>query len=199
MAMITSMEQPLGHEVGNANEIQESIEVLLGRGPDDLTELTLATGEIMLDLAGIEGGRSRLEDSIADRSALAKFEEVTAAQGGDIEMIRDPSLLPRAPNVAQIKASSAGYVQRCDALTIGTAATMLGAGREQQDDEIDPGVGITVKAKVGDDVSENEVLAEVRYSEESRWRAQREFLAGAWSIGAMHVDPPRLIVERVDP
>lgn len=198
VALITSMDQPIGNEVGNACEIAESITVLRGEGPSDLVELTLAFGEVMLDLARIDGGRGRLEDAIADGSALKKFLDVTRAHGGDTHMIEDPSLLPKAPLTAEITAKADGYVSRCDALTIGLAATRLGAGRETKEDVIDPGVGITLLAKVGDKVAVGDKLAEVRYSDPEKWESQRDALESAWKIISEPAKPPDLIIDRLD-
>lgn len=198
VALITSMDQPLGREVGNANEIKESIEILNGSGPDDVLELTLTLGEVMLELADIDGGRNRLGEAIASGDALNKFIEITEAHGGNSDQIRDPSLLPVAPHKTVITAETAGYVQVCDARTIGNAATRLGAGRERTDDVIDPGVGITVLAKIGDSVSSGDTLATVRYSDDSQWLALQDQLAGAWAIGPDPVNPPVLVIERID-
>jgi len=197
VVLITSMDQPLGHEVGNANEIRESVEVLQGSGPHDVTELTMALGEVMLELAGIDGGRGRLEDSISSGAGLSKLIEVTEAHGGNGDQIRDTSLLPVAPHQAVITADTSGYVQACDARIIGIAATRLGAGRERTDDVIDPGVGITVVAKIGDAVSPGDTLATVGYSDDSRWLAQQDQLGTAWVIGPEPAEPPPLVIERI--
>ncbi len=132
VALITSMDQPLGYEVGNANEIAESVAVLRGEGPEDITELTLALGEVMLDLAGVEGGRDRLEETISDGSALRKLADITRSHGGDPAVLEDVSQLASAPNTEQVIAAETGFVTRCDALTIGLATTRLGAGRERE-------------------------------------------------------------------
>lgn len=198
VALITSMDQPLGNEVGNANEIRESIDVLKGNGPDDVTELTLAFGEVMLELAGIEGGKDRLEEAIESGAALQKFIDVTVAQGGDPSVIEDTSLLPMASEEAVVEAPRSGVVNKCDALTIGLASTHLGAGRESMEDQIDPGVGVTILAKLGDRVKEGQVLARVAYSDETRWEAQRKFLASAWAIGYTDPETAPLILERIE-
>jgi pyrimidine-nucleoside phosphorylase len=198
IAFITSMEQPLGTEVGNANEIKESIEVLRGDGPDDVTELTMAFAEAMLGLGGVDGGRDRLSEAIESGAALDKLIEVTIAHGGDPKVIEDPSLLARAPLEAVLAAPYDGYVTRCDALTIGAASVRLGAGRAEKDDVIDPGVGVSVMAKLGERVSAGDPLAVIRYGDESRWAAQRQHLASAWQISSENVQPPRLIIERID-
>lgn len=198
VALITSMEQPLGAEVGNANEISESIAVLRGEGPADVVELTLTLGEVMLELAGIDGGRGRLEDAISSGDAARKFAEIIAAQGGDASVIDDPGILPMAPLEDSIVAPRGGFVTRCDALTIGVATTNLGAGRVSLEGEIDPGVGVTVLAKIGDRVSEGDTLARVRYSNERLWESNRAQLASAWNISGTHVAPPSLIIDRID-
>jgi len=198
VALITSMNQPLGQEVGNANEIRESVDVLKGTGPDDVTELTLAFGEVMLELAGLDGGKERLEGAIASGRAFDKFSELVEAHGGDSNQVRDTSLLPEAPHQAVLTASTTGYVQICDARTIGDAATRLGAGRERKDDVIDPGVGISVLAKVGDYVSEGDTLATIKYSDDSRWLAQQDHLSTAWVIGSERIVPGPLVLERID-
>jgi thymidine phosphorylase len=149
IALITDMTQPLENEVGNANDIAESIAVLRGEGPSDVTELTMALGEVMLELGDVEGGRDRLTEAITSGTALQKFIDVTVAHGGDPAVIDDPSLLAQAPNEAVITASVDGYVTRCDALAIGIAATRLGAGRERKEEIVDPGVEITLQAKIG--------------------------------------------------
>jgi len=197
VALITTMDQPLGHEVGNANEIRESVDVLRGQGPDDVTELTMAFGEVMLDLARVEGGRERLQKAIDSGDALQKLIDVTIAQGGDPRVLEDTSLLAVAQYEAVLEAPTDGFVTTCDALIIGMAATRLGAGRTSKKDVIDPGVGITVHAKVGDAVSAGDPLATVRYSDEERWEDRREGLASAWVIGPGPEAPRPLILEKV--
>ncbi|HEX6145127.1 MAG TPA: thymidine phosphorylase [Acidimicrobiia bacterium] len=199
VALISWMGQPLGREVGNANELKEAIDVLRGEGPDDVVELTLTLGEMMLDLAGIEGGRDTLTAAIDSGKALQKLTDVVVAQGGDPAAIENPDLLPVCPHEAVITAPRDGYVTRCDALTIGVVATRLGAGRERQEDTIDPGVGITLEAKVGDRVQSGQPLARARYSDTARWQAQETALASAWTIEDAAAEPQPLIVERVDP
>jgi pyrimidine-nucleoside phosphorylase len=198
IALITDMSQPLGKEVGNANEMAESIATLRGEGPDDITELTMALGEVMLELAGIEGGRDLLESKIESGEALEKFKEVIAAQDGDPSVVDDPSRLPRAPETATVNADRAGYVTRCNALTVGITATRLGAGRERADDVVDPGVGITLHKKLGDRVETGDALATVHYSKQKLWDTQRDKLTGAWTIEDEPEEPRPLVIERIE-
>ncbi len=198
VALITSMEQPLGREVGNANEIEESVAVLKGEGPDDVTELTLALAEVMLELAGIDGGRERLGEAVASGAALQKLKDVAAAHGGDTSVLDDTSLLEKAKHEAVITAPASGFVSRCDALTIGLAATRLGAGRERKEDDVDHGVGITLEAKIGDRVAHGDTLAVILFNDQARWDAQKERLAAAWSIQSEAPPPRDLVMERID-
>src|SRR5690606_7398023 len=108
-----------------------------------------------------DGGRDRLQTAIDDGSAFRKLVEVAEAHGGDTSVLEDLSLLASAPEEAVVTAPANGYVTRCDALTIGAVATRLGAGRERTDDDVDPGVGITLSKKLGDQVQEGEELARV--------------------------------------
>jgi len=192
VALLTDMDQPLGAEVGNANEIAESLAVLRGGGPPDLVALVLRLGEEMLLLGGVaadrEEARDRIEETIGSGRALATFRRVVAAQGGDPAVVDDPALLPLATGIHHVTSRRAGFVHRCDAATVGRAAVRLGAGRERKEDRVDPGVGITVHAKRGDRVASGDLLATVRFSDPDRLEACRALLEEAWVVD---VDPPR--------
>jgi pyrimidine-nucleoside phosphorylase len=186
VAVLTDMDQPLGREVGNANEIRESIEVLHGRGPDDVREVVLRLGAEMLMLGDIaaepDEARKYLLDAIHSGAAASKFEEVVAAQGGDPAVVSDPKLLPQPAHFSDIAAARSGLVTRCDAYVIGTAAVRLGAGRASKEDGIDPAVGITILKKIGDRVERGEPVARVGWNEQSRFGAARSLLDEAWEI-----------------
>ena len=201
MAILTNMDQPLGFEVGNANEIVESIDVLKGSGPADVVELVMRFGEDMLMIGGVAADRPSarilLESALADGSALDKFRDVIVAQGGDPAVVDDPSILPTAPNSYEVAAKKDGFVDRCDALAIGTAGVRLGAGRQTKDEDVDPGVGITIHAKVGDEVEEGDSLASVRYRDRSRLDAAIPLLDSAWEIAERPPEPYVLILGEV--
>lgn len=200
-AFLTSMETPLGREVGNASEVAESIRTLRGEGPPDLWEVTLTLGAEMLLLAKKASdeteARRRLTDVVRSGEAMDVFAAVVKAQGGDPRVVDNPSLLPTAPRRVQVKAQTTGWVKSCHALTVGVAAARLGAGRERKEDSIDPGVGITILAKPGDHVEKGQPLANITYREESRWRSVRSQLAEAWSITQQPPTLPVLVGERI--
>ena len=201
VAYLTAMDEPLGNEIGNANEIAESIAVLRGEGPDDIMDLVMTLGAEMLVLGGAapthEDAANRLHATIEDGSALAVFREVTITQGGNPAMIDDPSLLPRSSHEDTIKASSGGFVTACNALSLGLASVRLGAGRTAITDEVDHGVGITLHAKVGAEVVADDVLATVRYSDPDRAAAAADLLASAWTIDAGPAQSAPLVIEVV--
>ncbi|MGI9602856.1 MAG: thymidine phosphorylase [Acidimicrobiales bacterium] len=200
VALLTAMDQPLGAEVGNATEIVESVAVLRGEGPGDLTEVTMALGVEMLMLAGVatdsDDARNQLQQSIQSGSAMELFGRVVQAQGGDPAFITDPTVLPRAPHQVELPAPRSGVIDWCDARRVGVAAMRLGAGRQTKEDDIDPAVGITVLAKVGQSVTEGEPLAVLHYRDQDRLDVARPLAAAAWSIGDAADEPP-LIIERL--
>ncbi|MCU6710100.1 pyrimidine-nucleoside phosphorylase [Paenibacillus sp. J5C_2022] len=162
-AIISDMDQPLGFAIGNALEVAEAIQTLQGNGPDDLTELCLMLSSHMVVLGGKADGlkeaRKLLEDKLRSGEALGKFRELVSAQGGDVCIVENPELLPRAERLIEVKATEVGYVQAIEAEQLGLAAMRLGAGRATKDDAIDYAVGITLRKKVGDSVEAGETLA----------------------------------------
>ena len=203
VALLTAMDVPLGNEVGNANEIAESIAVLRGEGPADLVEVTMALGIEMLSVAGVETdpgrARSLLEGTRTSGKALEVFARVIEAQGGDPRVTEDPSsVLPRAPHRKDVTAEHAGFLQGLHALKVGVAAMRLGAGRERKEDTIDPAVGITVLVKPGVEVGVGQPILKLSYRHPARLEEALSVLAGAIEIGDEEPDSKPLILERVD-
>lgn len=200
VAFLTDMNQPLGDEIGNASEIRESLAVLRGEGPDDLTEITLVLGAEMLVLGGIhddsESARSALEQVVASGEALEMFRKVIVAQGGDASVVDRPELLATAPHQTDYLAEDSGVLQRCDALSLGTAAMRLGAGRERKEDDIDPGVGITVHHKIGDQVAAGDPLVTLHYTDNESLAQAQPLVNEAFIIGES-ASPEPLILERI--
>ncbi|MEE6725299.1 pyrimidine-nucleoside phosphorylase [Pediococcus acidilactici] len=162
MALISDMNQPLGNMVGNALEIQESIAILKGEGPEDITELVMTLGSQMVVLAKkaatLTEACAKLEEVVANGSALEVFRQMIIAQGGDPRVIEDPTLMPQAKYHFELPALQAGYVTKMAADEIGIAAMLLGGGRQAKTDVIDYAVGIELHKKVGDAVAEGESL-----------------------------------------
>jgi pyrimidine-nucleoside phosphorylase len=161
VCLISDMDQPLGHAVGNALEIREAIATLRGEGPGDFTELVVtATGHLLArsDL-GVDAaeGRRLAERSLTDGSAVDAYERWIAALGGDPA----ESALPNAPVVREVRAGRDGHVAQLGAIRVGQAAVRLGAGRRTKDDAIDHAVGIVCRRKRGDWVAAGDTLAEI--------------------------------------
>ena len=162
MAIISDMSQPLGNAIGNALELREAIETLNGHGPEDLTELVLTLGSQMVVLGQqaetLEEARRKLKQAIQDGTALAKFKQFIANQGGNPHIVDHPELLPQAQYKIEVPAQKTGTITEMIANDIGIASMMLGAGRQTKEDTIDLGVGIVLNKKVGDTVKEGEPL-----------------------------------------
>jgi pyrimidine-nucleoside phosphorylase len=201
-ALLTSMDQPLGRAVGNSVEVIESIEALKGRGPADLMEVTYALGALMLHLAGVAenapAARPRLEEAIANGSALARFRELVAAQGGDAGVVDDSTRLPRAPVVRAVVAPRDGFVTDVDPMGIAEAALHLGAGRANAAAAVDPAVGFTDLLKVGEPVRQGGRLCTVHARDDATAGAICGRVAAAFTIGTRRARPPRLIDEVIE-
>jgi pyrimidine-nucleoside phosphorylase/thymidine phosphorylase len=202
-ALLTAMDEPLGHAVGNALEVAEAVELLRGQGPADLREVTFELGAEMVRLAGLAPGRdpalAAVRRAVEGGAALARLREIVAAQGGDPAAVDDLSRLPRAPRRREVPAPAAGVVQAVDAEAVGLAAMALGAGRLRVEDRVDPAVGVVVRRKVGEPVERGEPLAVLhcgdRGSEPDAAVAER--VARAFRIGPERAAPGPLIRERI--
>lgn len=182
VAVISDMDQPLGHAVGNALEVKEAIETLQGGGPDDFRELCLVLGSQMLMAGGKarsrEEAEERLKGVIADGSALEKLAQFVEAQGGNPEAVYRPELLPRADIVKTVPAPVSGYVSHIACDEVGICSLILGGGRETKESRVDLSVGLVLHKKVGDCVKAGEPLAEIHANQEERAaEAIRRFLA----------------------
>ena len=188
VACITDMDQPLGRAVGNALEVKEAIALLKGGDALELRELCLTLGSCILTEAGAAendaAARVKLERGIADGTALAKFAEFIAAQGGDARAVYDTSLLPDAPVKLEVRSESAGYVQRIDAEGVGLVSMHLGGGRETAESGIDLAVGVILNKKRGDAVERGESIATIHARTPESAASAAELLKKAYTIGA---------------
>jgi pyrimidine-nucleoside phosphorylase len=176
--LMSDMDQPLGMAVGNSLEVAEAIQTLRGEGPEALTELCMMFGARMLILgeraADETEARLLLAEAVSSGRALERFREWVAAQGGDPRVADDLSLLPRARVSREIRALQSGYLARFDAEGVGRAGMVVGAGREHVGDAIDPGAGLVLAARVGDQVARGDVLCTMYAAEESLLDAGEE-------------------------
>ena len=202
-ALLTRMDQPLGLAVGNALEVKESIACLRGEGPADLMEVTYALTAEMLCLGGVCSNlveaRQRVEAAIADGSALAAFKQLVEAQGGDAGVIDEPTQLPQAAHTYDMlyTAEASAYVASIDALRVGEAARLLGAGRSHADAQIDLAVGIEFMKKAGDSIAEGDALCRLYYNDLATLEYARERMESAWSFSPTAVEVSNLVIDRI--
>lgn len=182
VAIISDMDQPLGLAVGNALEVKEAIDTLMGKGPADLMELCLVLGSNMVVLANkakdVEEARKLLLGVISDGSALEKLKEFIGAQGGNIAQIDNTDLLPKAKYIIEVKSESEGYVTKINSQKIGLIAMELGAGRATKEDKIDLAVGIVLNKKRDEKVNIGDVIAFIHSNNENKIeKARKDILA----------------------
>ena len=173
-ALITNMDIPLGNNIGNSLEVIEAVNTLNGSGPADFTEVCLNLAANMLYLAGmgsIEECMENAKAAIADGSALKRLAAMVEAQGGDPAYILDTENFEKAPFAYEVKAERAGYIVSMNTESCGIASSMLGAGRETKESEIDFTAGIIIQKKVGDYVEAGETMATMYTSKEALFTA----------------------------
>ena len=158
VAVITDMSQPLGRAIGNRLEILEAIEILQGKGREDISHFICELAQIMLGLADVEKTIEEIRQHLENGQALAKFEEMVAAQGGDLENLYRPV---KVAYVVEIPAQDAGVISALPAMEFGLYAMRLGAGRAVKSDDLDYETGIVFEKKVGDSVQKGEIVAKV--------------------------------------
>ena len=199
VALVTDMNQPLGVAVGNALEVRESVDVLLGRGPADVRELTLELAASMLVCAGTEpdlaAGRARARQALDSGGAWLRFLAMVEAQGGDRASVERPEGLAHAPVRAQAKTARTGRIQAIDTFGLGELAVALGAGRRAKEDAVDPRVGLMIHARLGGEVRAGDTLAELHLAADNPGAVARA--AACFTVGNETLPEPALILERV--
>lgn len=199
-ALITDMDKPLGHNIGNSLEVAESIAVLKGKGPADLTEVCLQLASNMLVLAGkgtLTECRAMAERTLQDGTAFVKCCQMFAAQGGDVEMVKDPDKLRKAAYSYKITARENGYIVKNDVEKIGNASVLLGAGRIQKEDSIDFAAGIVMHKKLGDMVRSGDAICTFYADDPALFAAAEEMYRGGLVIDAQPPKLPPLVYARV--
>jgi len=201
VALITDMNQPLGRAAGHAVEVIESIEVLSGRGPADLRELSLALSAWMFYLGertkNIEEGRRLAETMIATGQAKNKFRQGIKLQGGDERVVDEPQRLPKARSHVEVRSTTSGFITGTFCEQFGIALAILGGGREKKEDSIDHAVGLEFYKRVGERVEKDEPLAAIHYNSGARLTEARDLITGSYLIGAEPPAHPLPLVRRI--
>jgi pyrimidine-nucleoside phosphorylase len=201
VALITDMDQPLGQMAGHANEVWESVEVLKGRGPADLRELSLELSAWMFFLGdrtrSVEEGRSLAERMIATGQALEKLRQGIRLQGGDAGVVDEPHRLPQARCHAELTAASAGYITATNCENFGTALAMLGGGRERKEDHIDYSVGLEFHKRIGDRVEKNEKMVTIHYNSDAKLAEAKHLIGRSYVVSERAPQEKRPLVRRI--
>jgi len=197
VAVITDMDQPLGLRVGNALEVEECLDVLRGRGPEDLRQLCFELAGWMFHLGGlsrtIDHAKQLADQLIRSGRALEKFRRMVELQGGDPGVIDDPQRLPHAKHSLDVASPQSGYVGAIQCEMVGTACVVLGGGCEKKEDSVDPAVGITLHKKVSDRISAGESLCTIHYNSETRAAQAQKLLEQSYQIADSPPAPKRLV------
>ncbi|MEG1760424.1 MAG: pyrimidine-nucleoside phosphorylase [Hydrogenoanaerobacterium sp.] len=200
VALITDMDIPLGSAIGNSLEVTEAVDTLHGNGPADFTEVCLQLASNMLFLADkgdVASCRKLAEEAIANGSAFAKLRAMTVAQGGDPSVLDDTSLFARADVCYEVKAPRGGYITHMNTEQCGIASVALGAGRASKEASIDYSAGIILCKKVGDKLTEGDVVAKLYTSKEAMAREAEKVLLAAVTISDEKPNVEKLIYARV--
>ncbi len=190
-AILTNMDEPLGLAIGNSLEVIEAINTLNGNGPNDFTDLCLEVAAHLVLAAklcdNIIDAKKLLQKQIDNKEGLNTLAKLVKAQGGDESYIYDINKFKKSKYVFEVKSNEDGYIGHIDALAIGNAAMMLGAGRSKIGDEIDHSVGIVLAKKVNDNVSKGDVLAYL-HSNQKDIEEKAKLVLNAYKITKNKVD-----------
>ena len=202
IAVLTNMEEPLGYNIGNANEIVEGIEALKGNWSDDLKEVVYEIVYLALKHKGevktYEEAAKKIDEVIANGHALELLRQFIELSGGDGEVVNNYELLPTPKSVLEVFSEEDGYVTKIKAEEIGKAAMVIGAGRATKEDEVDHAVGIELKKKVGDKVEKGEVIAEIYFNDEKNVQSSKEMVLDAYVIGKEKIENIKNILEVIE-
>ncbi|MEX1248063.1 MAG: thymidine phosphorylase [Anaerolineales bacterium] len=193
VALLSDMNQPLGHAVGNALEVKEAVLTLQGGGPEDFRRHAVEVAAHLIVLGEKEktlaAARKLAAAQLQNGSAFQRFRALVVAQGGDVSYVDDPDKFPRAPFIELIPAPRAGYLRRVDAKEIGETSVELGAGRAKKGDPIDHAVGIVVHHKVGDKLAKSEPLFTLHANDKGKLEAARGRALAAHQWSSKKVKP----------
>ena len=202
IAVLTNMEEPLGYNIGNANEIIEGIEALKGNWSSDLKEVVYEIVYLALKHKGevktFEEAAKKIDEVIASGRALELLKQFIELSGGDGEVVNNYELLPTPKSVLEVFSEEEGFVTKIKAEEIGKAAMVIGAGRATKEDEVDHAVGIELKKKVGDKVEKGEVIAEIYFNDEKNVQSSKAMVIDAYAIGQEKIEDIKNILEVIE-
>jgi pyrimidine-nucleoside phosphorylase len=196
-AVISQMNEPLGRAVGNGIEVIEAVQTLKGEGEEDLLELCLELGSLMV--TGADSSISKAEarkllmETVTDGRAYAKFREFVAAQGGNLDYIDNCDKLVNVKEKLEIKSEKTGYVKSINTYDVGRAVMLLGGGREKKGDDIDHNVGVLINKKVGDYVEAGESIADMYVNDGTNKAQAAEMLKNAYEYSGEPVEKLKLV------
>ena len=195
VAILTNMDQPLGRMIGNTLEVDEALEVLAGRGPEDVWQLSRELGVSLLLATGsaphADAAREILTGHIVSGRAMTKFRELVTAQGGNLDVPR-----PRCGFQFDLRAARSGYVCRINPDALEATLVELGGGRRVPADAIDHSVGLEMLVRLGDQVETGQALVRI-HCREDQTEAVKPLLRTAIAIRPEPVDAPLLITDRI--
>jgi pyrimidine-nucleoside phosphorylase len=197
VALLTDMNQPLGKAAGHSNEVIEAFEILKGRGPKDLRDLSIELSAWMFYLGerttSVNEGRRLAESLVASGQALETFQECIRLQGGDERVVENYSLLPGAKYKTDVTSHEAGYLAATRCTDMGIALAMLEGGRAKKEDRIDHGVSLEFHKRIGDKVEKGEPLVTIHYNNESKLPAAKKLLESSYILaGSAPAIPPQI-------
>ena len=197
--VLSNMDEPLGHAVGNANEIIEAIEFLKGNYADDLKEVVYTIASLALNEKGevkeLEEAKEKIDKVINDGSALKILSEFIEESGGNKELVNNYDLLPKAKSVMEIFSEKEGYIKKIKTEEIGKAAMIIGAGRAKKEDEIDHAVGINIFKKVGEKIAKNEKIAEIYYNNGENVEESKNMILEAFVLTEEKVEKQKAVLK----
>jgi thymidine phosphorylase len=202
-ALLTDMSQPLATTAGNAVEVMEAMEILTGSGGSPrMRQVTLSLGGELLALGGLAADaaerEARINDAINSGAAAEIFGRMVAALGGPSDFVsRWRDRLPAAPVMVEITPKTPGHVAAIDTRAVGEAVVHLGGGRLVQTDKVDPAVGLTELAGIGERVDQSRPLARIHARSEDDARAAAEALHRAYRLSDSPETAPALVQERI--
>ena len=199
VCILTNMDEPLGHAVGNSLEVIEAIQFLKGDMLEDVKEVVLELGAYMVKLTGkgenIEENKTRLLENIENRKGYEKFIQLIENQGGDSSYIKDTNQFPKATYIENVYSEKDGYIQSMNAKEIGKIVCDLGAGRIRKEDNIDNAVGIILNKKVSDKVKKDDLLVTIYANSKEKLEEAKKNLLEVIKIQDREVEKPKMILE----